>query len=571
MKSCHRSPRRFRWLLCLAVSATPVSGHSAEAGPSLHAQIDEVISRGWTERKAASAAASQDAEFVRRVFLDLTGMIPAASEARAFLDDMSPDKRARLIDRLLASPEYPLHMARVFDVMLAERRIPAVKSYDVATAAWRTYLAESFAANKPWDQLAREILESDGSDERQAAAVKFYVSRDADPHQLTRDVGRLFLGVDLQCAQCHDDPRFADYTQSDYYGIYAFLSRLSFYRDTKLNRSFVGEKAAGDVTFTSVFTTKQGKTDPRLPGSAMIADPAIEKGKEYVVAPSATARGVPNYSRRKLLAEQMPRVGTQGFARNLGNRLWALLMGRGLVHPLDLHHAKNPPSHPELLGHIERWLVAHQFDIKGCLREIALSRTYQLSSELPPGAEPPPGDAFAVAMLRGLTPEQLRWSLMQATGRIESHFTRADAQLKSSKPSDYETLRKDWHWKKDAYEQLERQSAAVVTAFAGLPGQSDGEFQPVVDQALFLLNSPKMIELVKAGPATALERWATLTDPVALAGEIYLGIFSRRPTAEESAEVAKVVENVTTPIQRSAALQPFVWGLLLSAEFRLNH
>jgi hypothetical protein len=486
------------------------------------------------------------------------------------LDDGRSDKRARLIDQLLARPEYALHMARVFDVMLIERRLPAVKSYDVAAAAWRTYLAEAFAANKPWDALVREVLASDGSDELQPAAVKFYVSRDADPHQLTRDVGRVFLGADLQCAQCHDDPRIDDYKQADYFGIYAFLSRMSFHRDAKLNRSFVSEKAVGDVSFTSVFTTKQGKTNPRLPGGEMIADPMLEKGKEYISAPTSTVRGVPVYSRRKQLAEQMPRTETPGFARNLANRLWAMMLGRGLVHPLDLHHAKNPPSHPAVLAALEQWLIEHRYDIKGCLREIALSRCYQLSSELPAGSEPS-ANAFAVAPLRGLTPEQMRWSLLRACGRLDASFTRAEEQLKKTKPAEVETKLKDWHWVKENYEALEKATTTLIAAFTPLPGTDDSKIDPVVDHALFLLNNPKLMDLIKAAPGTAFDRWSAFTDPAAMAEDIYLSIFNRRPLADEAAEGARLVSAAKTAKDRAEALQPLVWGLLLSAEFRFNH
>ncbi|WP_294400962.1 DUF1549 domain-containing protein [Prosthecobacter sp.] len=546
------------------------AGLSAEEVMPLHAQIDGLMTKDWAAAKITPAALSTDAEFFRRLNLDLNGVIPTPTETREFLDGQQADRRPRAIDALLSRPEYALHMARVFDVILAERRLPAVKSYDVAGTAWRGYLAESFAANKPWDVIVREILASDGSDESQAAAVKFYIARDAEPHQLTRDVARVFLGTDLQCAQCHDDPRFDDYKQADYFGIYAFVSRLSFFRDNKLNRSFVGEKAVGDVTFTSVFAANQGKTDPRLPGGKMIADPIMEKGKEYVMAPSATARGVPVYSRRKQLAAQMPRAETPGFSRNLGNRLWALMFGRGLVHPLDLHHAKNPPSHPAVLAAIEQWLVLHHYDIKGCLREIALTRCYQMSGELPGGAEPPV-DAFAVAAMRALTPEQMRWSLLQATGRIEANFLRTLEQLKKTKPAEVEAKLKDWSWRKDGYELLEKQSSAVIAAFSPLPGTDDSKVDPVVDHTLFLLNSPKIMELVKASPGTPFDRWAAMSDPVALAEDVYLSIFNRRPIAEETEEIARLMTSAKTPKARAEALQPLVWGLLLSAEFRFNH
>ena len=139
----------------------------------------------------------------------------------------------------------------------------------------------------------------------------------------------------------------------------------------------------------------------------------------------------------------MPRTETPGFARNLANRWWAMMLGRGLVHPLDLHHAKNPPSHPAVLAALEQWLIEHRYDIEGCLREIALSRCYQLSGELPAGAESPV-DAFAVAKLRALTPEQMRWSLLRACGRLDSSFVRAEEQLKKTKPTEVEAKLKDF-------------------------------------------------------------------------------------------------------------------------------
>jgi hypothetical protein len=550
-------------LLCLAAVA-------GARGQALHEQIDALLARDWASAKVTPAAMSSDAEFVRRLHLDLNGVIATAAEVRVFLEDARPDKRTRLIDQLLARPEYALHMARVFDVMLIERRLPAVKSYDVATVAWRSYLAEAFAANKPWDVLVREVLASDGSDELQPAAVKFYVARDAEPHQLTRDVGRVFLGADLQCAQCHDDPRFPDYKQADYFGIYAFLSRLSFHRDTKLNRSFISEKAVGEVSFTSVFTTQDGKTHPRLPGGEMIPDPMLEKGKEYISVPKGAERGIPVYSRRKQLAEQMPRTETPGFARNLGNRLWAMLLGRGLVHPLDLHHAKNPPSHPAVLAALEQWLVAHDYDIKGCLREIALSRCYQLSSELPAGGEPGV-DTFAVAPLRALTAEQMRWSVLRACGRLDASFARAEEHLRKTKPAEAEEKIADWHWVKENYEALEKQTSTLIAAFTPLPGTDDSKIDPIVDHALYLQNNAKLVELLKAAPGTAFDRWSAFTDPAAMAEDIYLSIFNRRPLADEAAEGARLVSAAKTAKDRAEALQPLVWGLLLSAEFRFNH
>ena len=551
-------------LLSLSACVPPGFAQPTSTPPPLHQQIDTLIEKQLSERKITPAELSNDAEFVRRVYLDLTGVIPTAKQARAFLDETAPDKRARLIDERLSSPDYPLHMARVFDVMLAERRSPAVgSSFDAPPGAWQAYLTASFATNKPWDQMVREILSSDGSDDHLAGAAKFYLARDVAPHQLTRDIGRLFLGMDLQCAQCHDDPRFDDYLQADYYGIYAFVQRLKVH-PLNPRGALVAEVADGKAKYTSVFTAQSGTTSPRLPGGEMIADPELRQGEEYRVKPSPKDRGIPLYSRRAKLAEHLPRPQTRNFSRNIANRLWAMFLERGIVHPLDLHHAANPPSHPELLACLAEWLVANKYNIRDFLREIALSQTYQRSSVLPKAVSEVPVEAFAVAPLRGLSAEQLRWSLLQATGRMEMHFARPAPKPKGSEGP-------EWKSRLERYAPLERQSSALAAAFAGLPGQPDGGFQPVVDQALFLKNSPKLLPLLQDEPGTLLANLAATREVETLAEELYLAILTRRPTREETAEVKNLLDSAKTLADRKAKLQAMMWGLLLSAEFRLNH
>ena len=164
---------------------------------------------------------ADDAEFLRRVSLDLNGVIPAAGEARAFLDDKSADKRLVLIDRLLSNDWYPRRMATAFDVILMERR---GETY-VKSAEWMEYLRKSFADNKPCNQLARPDPVGRRRRSRVAPAARFYLDRLAEPDLLTRDVARIFFGRDLQCAHCHHHPQIDDYAQSEYYGLHAFFSR----------------------------------------------------------------------------------------------------------------------------------------------------------------------------------------------------------------------------------------------------------------------------------------------------------------------------------------------------------
>lgn len=570
MNALYRATRLALWLFCLVIGALCPFVEAEEDGTALHQLIDAFVAKRLAERRIVPSEATTDAEFMRRIYLDLTGVIPTVKQARSFLEDAAPEKRQRIIDELLGSPEYAIHMARVFDVMLIERRIPAITSYDVPSPIWRSYLTQAFAENRPWDQIVRDILGSDGTDERHGAAVKFYLVRDVGPHQLTRDVGRLFLGVDLQCAQCHDDPRIDAYRQGDYFGIYAFLQRVTGYRDAQKNVSLVGETAVGKATFVSVFTAKSGETHPRLPGGEMIADPEFEKGKEYVVKPSAKERGIPAYSRRLKLAELLPRPETQGFSRNIANRLWALMLGRGIVHPLDLHHPSNPPSHPELLDRLEQWLVEHDYDMKAFLREIALSQTYQRSSILPDGVRELPDEAFAVAPLRGLTAEQFSWSLLQATGRLEHHFNQIEAKQKATEAK-LDDTQPAWKRRIANQEPLERQTRALITVFAGLPGQPEGDFQPVVDQTLHLLNSPTMPPLLQDASSTLLTRLIAIADAEPLSDELYLSVLSRRPDADETAEIQRLLQPITKPAERRELVLSLIWGLMLSSEFRLNH
>ncbi|MBL8829068.1 MAG: hypothetical protein JNM18_18950, partial [Planctomycetaceae bacterium] len=184
----------------------------------------------------------------------------------------------------------------------------------------------------------------------------------------------------------------------------------------------------------------------------------------------------------------------------------------------------------------------------------------------------------AIAPLRGLTAEQLRWSFLQATGRVALHHAKLDAAAKSKppakqSPADNKSAEPDpaWKVKHQRHDALERQTVALIAAFAGLPGQSEAEFQPVVDQALFLKNSTKLLPLLQDEPGTTLARLATIADVEPLADELYLSGFSRRPTPDEFSAVQQLLSSTKSPAERREALQSLLWGLLLSAEFRLNH
>lgn len=375
-----RLTRHFPLLpLALAAVLLWLPGRSPWAADSapLHSRIDALLLEHLT---TAPAGAAPEGVRVRRLYLDLTGAIPPVEETRAFLQDSSPDKWVKLVDRLLASEPFVDHMANRLDVMLMERRADKHVKRD----EWEAFLKSAVRENQPFHQLAATILAADGRDEKQRAPAKFYLEREAEPNLLTRDIGRVFFGLDLQCAQCHDHPLITDYYQSDYYGLYSFVSRLSLFADKKKRFSYLAEKPTGEVKFTSVFTADEGRTNPRLPfGREIGEEPQFAPGEAYEVQPSKEDGGVPKYSRREQLAKAVAKGENPAFRRNIANRLWAQMMGRGLVHPLDLQHSDNPPSHPELLALLADEIAKMNFDMKAFLRQLALTDAYQRAYVLP--------------------------------------------------------------------------------------------------------------------------------------------------------------------------------------------
>ncbi|MDA1018399.1 MAG: DUF1549 domain-containing protein, partial [Planctomycetota bacterium] len=188
-----------------------VAADDAKPSLELHQRIDQLLAAADPSFTRQASEAATDAEFCRRVFLDLTGKIPSADELRQFIDDTSParEKRTELVDRLLASPRFARRMQYVFDEMLMERRTGS----NVTDDEWRGYLRKAFLDRRPWTAIAQEILSASGVDPKQRAPAKFYLDRNFEIDLITRDVGRIFLGVDLECAQCHDHPAIDDYLQ----------------------------------------------------------------------------------------------------------------------------------------------------------------------------------------------------------------------------------------------------------------------------------------------------------------------------------------------------------------------
>jgi hypothetical protein len=530
------------FVVCLALGACPVS---AFAEDPLHARIDALITAKANGRPTAAPA--DDAEFLRRISLDLTGQTPTAADTRTFLADTAPDKRQKLIDVVLAGTDYPRRMTEALHVMLMER--------NGDHAEWTKFLRTAFEKNKPWDQIVREILYPNVDDETTRGAAFFWTKRlehygenPVDLPGLTRDVGRLFLGVDLQCAQCHDHLFIDDYKQVDFQGLFAFVSHTTIRSDVKfpaVAEPLVQKK----IEFASVFKKVKTETGPRLPFGTEVEIVMPAQGEEYEIPPDKSKNfpGVPKFSPLKVLAGQLPRGENPLFTKNIVNRLWFVMMGRGLVHPLDLHYKGNPPSHPELLDLLAQEFAAHQCDIKWLLRELALTQTYQRSSILPDGVENLPAESFLVANEKPLSAEQVMRSMLQATGELSRVLPNAAAES-----PDFDKLRERF-----------------VKIFGNPPREPETDFAPSVKAALFVLNDATFLGWLKAQPGNLIERLTALSEPGALADELYLSVLSRMPTADERADVAAFLEKHAA--DRPKALAQLVWGLLASSEFAVNH
>lgn len=511
--------------------------------PSIHERIDALV-----EAQAAGPLAAQasDGEFLRRIFLDFAGRIPTSNECRVFLADSDPAKRTKVVDLLLASPDYSRRMAQAFHVLLMER----LGDHEL----WQKYLRESFAANKPWDQMVREMLSPDADNEATRGAALFFSKRlesygqnPVDVPGMVRDVGRLFMGIDVQCAQCHDHLFVDDYKQEFYQGLFAFVGQAELRGDQPFPA--ISEKPlTKKVEFMSVFVKQPKSLGPQLPGFKEVEIPVFAAGEEWEIKPDPSKKiaGKLKFSALKILSDQLPSPENQLFKKNIANRLWWLLMKRGLIHPLDLTHAGNAPSHPELLDLLANELAAHKFDMKWLLREIALTRAYQrggvASDES--AAEAPPS-SYRVALERPLSSEQMLASIRQALG--------------NSQPLVIATDDKTWtEWQ-----------ARFDKSLANPPREPEGEIAPTVKAALFLMNDGGILGWAMPEGDNLAGRLSKLAIPEEVASEMYLAILSRAPTDEEQKEVAAYLSSHSD--RRAEALRNLIWSLLASNEFCLDH
>jgi hypothetical protein len=413
-------------IVCFDALASSLLGEApkeASRDIPLYERMDALVER---EAIGSFASICSDTDFLRRITLDLTGAIPTAEQVRKFLDDSSPLKRSNVIEQLVMSEEFARHMAVVFDVMFLERR----SDKSITVRDWESYLIDSIASNKPLDQLFQELIFAEGDESSARVPTKFILNRDAEPNAVTRDIGRIAFGMDMQCAQCHDHPLVSDYLQEDYYGLYAYWHRTRLFTEPKSKALMLSEVADGQASFKSVFTgNSNDHALPRPPkGPVLIDEPILVGDQAYVVAPAKDKPGKPKFSRRQSLSKSL--TSNPQFRRNLANRLWLIMFGRGIVHPIDLHHTDNPPINPALLQLLAEELTKEKFQLRPIIRELAMTRAYQRSCEEPNPDTVNFRDIGARKALFALEQEQATANVALLASKSKDAKTAYDAMLR---------------------------------------------------------------------------------------------------------------------------------------------
>ncbi len=531
--------------LTLWIVTVPALGF---AGPPVEQVIDSHIDAKLKADAVSPAPQADDYTLVRRLTLDLVGRIPTPQETDAYVTSKDADKRAKLVDRLMASPGYARYQAVQFDVMLSDRPGGGGKN-----GSLRDYLTKAIQDNRPWDQMFRDLMLPDDADPAKKGAGEFLRPKLADADKLTSDVSVAFFGVNVSCAQCHDHPNVKDWKQDHFYGMKAFLAR------TYDAGGVVAEREVGLVKFKPTKGPERNAKLMFLTGATVDTDTAREptkdeqkkekeateqakKDKEKAKAPPP-----PAFSARGQLVEVALRPKeSEYFARNIVNRLWHRFLGYGLVNPLDQMHSENPASHPALLDDLAADVRGHGYDLRRLVRGVVMSRTYSRASRYDSESHPE-ANTFAVGRLKPLTPTQLATSLRIAA---------TDPKQFDGKPDEIEKK----------LEQLE----ASARGFAGSIAQPTDHFQIGVSEALLFSNSDKVMkEFLDDRGGTLLGRVKDETDPAAVAKALVRNALGRPATA---AEIAALSEYMTKRADRPAeARKQVLWALLTCPEFRFNH
>ncbi len=538
------------WIVAvLAALAGPAGAPAAEPPPgvdpadAIAALIDRHLEADWAARGIKPTVPADDGEFVRRVYLDLIGRIPRVAEARDFVDDPAPDKRKRLVERLLGMPGFAQHFAAVTRAAWLPQTVTNVQ-YANAGYQFENWLRQRFRENTPADVMVRRILtvpftvnaqnpqlrfvQGDLNDPESWTLIGFYQANEARAENLGAAVSRLFLGVKLECAQCHDHP-FNRYTREQFWEFAAFFAELN-----------------------PAPVTPPGFVGP-LPPQADRNRLKVGTGDRIVTArffDGTSPEWTPDRDPRTELADWLTRPTNPYFAKNLVNRMWAYFFGYGILDPVDEPGDNNGPTHPELWDELARAFVAARFDNRVLIRGIVRSRAYQLSSKLTHPSQTDPR-RFARMNLKGLTPAQLFDSLVTATGHREPGFMRQNPFGFNPQPNN--------------------PRSQFLNRFAS--NERAAETHTTILQALMLMNGQFVSDVTSLekgevlGAIADMPGWDTKERVTAL----FLTAFARPPRPDELDRFVSYVDRGGATGDPKKALADVFWVLLNSPEFLFNH
>lgn len=487
--------------------------------------IDDLVWRKLKSLRLTPSAPVDDAKFIRRVYLDIIGRLPTPDETRAFLADTSPEKRASVVDALLERPEYADHWANKWTDLLRPNPyrvgIKAVFNYD-------NWIREQFRQNRPYDEFVRDLLTAQGSTWRNGAVTLFRDRR--EPEEVTTMVSQLFLGVRLECAKCHHHP-FEKWSQDDFYSFAAYFARVGR-KGTGLSPPISGSEEI-------IMTAKRGAVAHPLTGETLAPRPLF--GEAPAVEDAADPRDA--------LAAWIASDDNEFFARVQVNRVWADLMGRGIVEPIDDLRTTNPPTNEPLLAALAAEFRAQQYDLKKLIRTIATSHVYSLSS-IPNERNLADTRNYSRHYRSRLRAEVLADAIDDITG-VPSSF---DAMPPRSRANQIWTHR-------------------VSSLFLDTFGRPDPNQDPpcertgesTVTQTLHLMNASAIHAKATSDDGLPARLAASDKTPDEIVDELYLAVYSRFPDEEERAIGRQFFQEEGT--DRRRATEDMLWALLNTPEF----
>jgi hypothetical protein len=507
-----------------ALRPIPGAGQKLDA-MALAKLIDQEVNARLKEEKIPASPRSEDAEFYRRLHLDLVGSVPPAEKVVAFLDSKDPNKRAKAIDELLDDSRFGKFHAEIWTGMMLPRESNNRRLSGAPMIAW---LTDEFNKNVPMNKLVYDLLTSTGEQDKNGAVTYFVANPTVD--KITDNVTKMFLGVQLQCAQCHNHP-FTDWKQNEYWGMAQFFM--------KVRLSANPQQAAKKGISPGIFESEKpaGKKNA-LPESAKKVNAKFLGGAEPKMSSTEPYRPV--------VAKWITSPENPYFARAMVNRFWHSVFGRGLVNPVDDMHENNSPTHPELLAALTEQYKKNDFDTKYLLRAILNSETYQRTSK-PLDANKEDRECYSHRSVRSLLPEQLYDSLQTVVGR-DSVGRKGDTPMVKKGPGGNNP--------RDQF----------LNFFRVVEEPDVTQYESGIPQALRLMNSP-----ATNGVQQLVERSikSSGNDPAKVIEQLYVSTLARRPTAEESRRfVAMAQQNAANARTLYGDL---MWAMLNSSEFMLNH